>query len=79
MSDVVAYLSNRVWRSQHTSDRGTIMNANNLGDLRFAKAQREGRYGRPSPRHDRPGSSLAVIARMLRRERWDEQHPGQSH
>lgn len=49
------------------------------GDITFAKAERDRRYGvrdRFGERHD---SSLTVIARTMRRRRWEETHPGRTH
>ncbi|WP_347352161.1 hypothetical protein [Intrasporangium sp.] len=50
------------------------MNTNNLGDLYLAKAEIEHRYGRRNLRRERPDSSLTVIARTMRRRRWEETH-----
>jgi hypothetical protein len=53
------------------------MLTNTLGDLRVLRAEMDARYGRLSGHHQRPTSSLTVIARVMRRQRWAEEHPGQ--
>jgi hypothetical protein len=49
------------------------MLTNTLGDLRVLRAEMDARYGRLSGQH-RPTSSLAIIARVMRRQRWAEEH-----
>ncbi|MGN6751847.1 MAG: hypothetical protein ACTHJJ_04770 [Intrasporangium sp.] len=48
------------------------------GDITFAKAEMDYRYGLRDRHRDRPESSLAVIARTMRRQRWEESHPGRT-
>lgn len=49
------------------------------GDIVFLKAEIDHRYHLRNPRRDRPDSSLAIIARTMRRRRWEETHPTRSH
>jgi hypothetical protein len=51
------------------------MITNTLGDLRVLRAEMDARYGQLSG-HERPTSSLTIIARVMRRQRWAEEHPG---
>lgn len=55
------------------------MNTNNFGDLTFVKAEIDRRYGRHNRRRERPDSSLSIIARTMRRMRWEETHPRRTH
>ena len=49
------------------------------GDISYAKAERDHRYGLRDRYRERPDSSLTVIARTMRRCRWEETHPGRTH
>ncbi len=53
------------------------MYTNSLGDLRVLRSEMDARYGKRLGRHVRPASSLTILARVMRRERWAEEHPGQ--
>jgi alpha-D-ribose 1-methylphosphonate 5-triphosphate synthase subunit PhnI len=51
------------------------MNTNNFGDLAFVKTEIDRRYGLRDRHGERPTSSLAILARSMRRRRWEETHP----
>ena len=54
------------------------MNTNNLGDLTFVKSEMDRRYGTRDRHRERLDSSLTIIARTMRRRRWEESHPGRT-
>lgn len=48
------------------------------GDITFAKAEMDHRYGLHDRHRERPDSSLVIIARTMRRRRWEETHSGRT-
>lgn len=55
------------------------MNTTNFGDMVFVKSEIDHRYHVRDRLRDRPDSSLSIIARTMRRRRWEETHPRRSH